>query len=125
MKVTKSFCNEEEELIKFNKSNNIFTYARQKAYKVIADYFSGMNLFMDILEMVAVVAGGYFTYLGKINLGDYAAYILYVKMFIEPIKKLINFTEQYQNGMTGFERFMEIMKEVVYMLIHKTTSKKY
>ena len=113
MKVTKSFCNEEEELNKFNKSNNIFKDARQKAYKVIADYFSGMNLFMDILEMVAVVAGGYFTYLGKINLGDYAAYILYVKMFIEPIKKLINFTEQYQNGMTGFERFMEIMKEDV------------
>ena len=51
MKVTKSFCNEEEELNKFNKSNNIFKDARQKAYKVMADYFSGMNLFMDILEM--------------------------------------------------------------------------
>ena len=49
--------------------------------------------------------------IGNINLGDYAAYILYVKMFIEPYKKLINFTEQYQNGMTGFERFMEIINE--------------
>ena len=113
MKVTKSFCNEEEELKKFTKSNNIFKDARQRAYKVMADYFSGMNLFMDLLEMIALVAGGYFTYLGKINLGDYAAYILYVKMFIDPIKKLINFTEQYQNGMTGFERFIEIINEDV------------
>ena len=113
IKVTKSFCNEKEELEKFNKSNNIFKEARQRAYRVMADYFSGMNFFMDLLEMIALVAGGYFTYLGRINLGDYAAYILYVKMFIEPIKKLINFTEQYQNGMTGFERFMEIMDEDV------------
>ena len=113
IKVTKSFCNEKEELDKFNKSNNIFKNARQRAYRVMADYFSGMNFFMDLLEMIALVAGGYFTYLGRINLGDYAAYILYVKMFIEPIKKLINFTEQYQNGMTGFERFMEIMDEDV------------
>ncbi|MEW9079766.1 ABC transporter ATP-binding protein [Terrisporobacter glycolicus] len=111
MKVTKSFCNEEEELNKFNDRNNIFKSARQTAYRVMADYFSGMNLFMDLLELVALVAGGYFTYLGEINLGDFAAYILYVKMFIEPIKKLINFTEQYQNGMTGFERFMEIIEE--------------
>lgn len=113
MKVTKSFCNEEEELNKFNERNNIFKSARQTAYRVMADYFSGMNLFMDLLELVALVAGGYFTYLGEINLGDFAAYILYVKMFIEPIKKLINFTEQYQNGMTGFERFMEIIEEDV------------
>ena len=113
MKVTKSFCNEKEELRKFNESNNVFKKARQEAYRVMADYFSGMNLFMDLLELVALVAGGYFTYLGQINLGDFAAYILYVKMFIEPIKKLINFTEQYQNGMTGFERFMEIINEDV------------
>ncbi|MGL5694678.1 MAG: ABC transporter ATP-binding protein, partial [Peptostreptococcaceae bacterium] len=111
MRVTKSFCNEKEELKKFNESNNIFKKARESAYKVMADYFSGMNLFMDILELVALSAGGYFTYLGKINLGDFVAYLLYVKMFIEPIKKLINFTEQYQSGMTGFERFMEVINE--------------
>ena len=111
MKVTKSFCNENEELNKFNKSNSVFKIARESAYKVMADYFSGMNLFMDILELVALIAGGYFAYIGKISLGDFTAYLLYVKMFIEPIKKLINFTEQYQSGMTGFERFMEIVNE--------------
>lgn len=111
MKVTKSFCNEKEELKKFNSSNSIFKVARESAYKVMADYFSGMNLFMDILELIALIAGGYFAYIGKITLGDFTAYLLYVKMFIEPIKKLINFTEQYQSGMTGFERFMEIVNE--------------
>ena len=111
MKVTKSFCNEKEELKKFNNSNSIFKIARESAYKVMADYFSGMNLFMDVLELIALIAGGYFAYIGKITLGDFTAYLLYVKMFIEPIKKLINFTEQYQSGMTGFERFMEIVNE--------------
>ena len=111
MKVTKSFCNEHEELKKFNRSNGVFKVARESAYKVMADYFSGMNLFMDILELVALIAGGYFAYIGKISLGDFTAYLLYVKRFIEPIKKLINFTEQYQSGMTGFERFMEIVNE--------------
>ncbi|RDY23371.1 ABC transporter ATP-binding protein [Romboutsia maritimum] len=111
MKVTKSFCTENEELKKFIESNDVFKKARESAYKVMAEYFSGMNLFMDILELIALVAGGYFTYLGKITIGDFAAYILYVKMFIEPIKKLINFTEQYQSGMTGFERFTEIINE--------------
>ena len=111
MKVTKSFCNENEELKKFNKTNNVFKIARESAYKVMADYFSGMNLFMDILELISLIAGGYFAYIGKITLGDFTAYLLYVKMFIDPIKKLINFTEQYQSGMTGFERFMEIINE--------------
>ena len=111
MKVTKSFCNENEELNKFNKTNNVFKMARESAYKVMADYFSGMNLFMDTLELISLIAGGYFAYVGKISLGDFTAYLLYVKMFIDPIKKLINFTEQYQSGMTGFERFMEIINE--------------
>ncbi|MEF9991723.1 MAG: ABC transporter ATP-binding protein [Romboutsia sp.] len=111
MKVTKSFCTEEEELKKFNESNNIFKKAREGSYKVMAQYFSGMFLLIDILELIVLIIAGYFTYMNRITLGDFAAYILYVKMFIQPIRKLINFTEQYQNGMTGFERFMEIINE--------------
>ena len=111
MRVTKSFCTEEEELKKFNESNNIFRHARESAYKVMAQYFSGMFLFIDVLELVVLIVAGYFTYMNYINLGDFAAYLLYVKMFIQPIRKLINFTEQYQNGMTGFERFTEIINE--------------
>ena len=113
MKVTKSFCTEKEELEKFNNSNNVFRHARESAYKVMGHYFSGMNLFMDILGLVALICAGYFTFQGKITLGDFTAYLLYVNMFVQPIKKLINFMEQYQSGMTGFERFIEIMNQEV------------
>ena len=113
MKVTKSFCTEDEELEKFDKINNIFKDAREESYKAMAEYFSGMNFFMDLLEWIAMILGGYYTYVGRITIGDFAAYILYVKMFIEPMKKLVNFTEQYQNGMTGFKRFKEIMDEEI------------
>ncbi|WP_250675571.1 ABC transporter ATP-binding protein [Paraclostridium ghonii] len=111
MRVTKSFCTEKEELEKFDESNNIFKYAREGAYKVMAQYFSGMFLLIDFLNLVVLIVGGYFAYMNYINLGDFAAYLLYVNMFIQPIRKLINFTEQYQNGMTGFERFSEIINE--------------
>ncbi|MDK2562604.1 ABC transporter ATP-binding protein [Romboutsia sedimentorum] len=113
MKVTKSFGTQNEELGKFNKSNNIFKHARESAYKVMAHYFSGMFLLIDILELIVLIIAGYFTYMNTITLGDFAAYLLYVKMFIQPIRKLINFTEQYQNGMTGFERFSEIINEEI------------
>lgn len=113
MKVTKSFCTENEELKKFDKINNVFKDAREESYKAMAEYFSGMNFFMDFLEWIAMIAGGYYTYVGRITLGDFAAYILYVKMFLQPMKKLVNFTEQYQNGMTGFKRFKEIMDQEV------------
>ena len=111
MKVTKSFCTEKEELEKFNESNQIFKKAREGAYKVMAQYFSGMFLLIDILELIVLIVAGYFTYMGYITIGDFTAYLLYVKTFIQPLRKLINFTEQYQNGMTGFERFMEIINE--------------
>ena len=111
MKVTKSFCTEKEELEKFNKSNRIFKKAREASYKVMGQYFSGMFLLIDILELVVLIVAGYFTYMDYITLGDFTAYLLYVKMFIQPLRKLINFTEQYQNAMTGFERFMEIINE--------------
>lgn len=111
MRVTKSFCTEKEELEKFNETNDIFRHAREGAYKVMAEYFSGMFLFIDILNLVVLIVAGYFTYMNYINLGDFAAYLLYVNLFIQPIRKLINFTEQYQNGMTGFERFSEIINE--------------
>ena len=111
IRVTKSFCNEEEELKKMEESNNIFKKAREKAYRVMAGYFSGMFFGTDFLELVVLIVAGYFTYMDYITLGDFAAYLLYVKMFMQPIRKLINFTEQYQNGMTGFERFMEIINQ--------------
>ena len=111
MRVTKSFCTENKELEKFNEINGVFKNVRENAYKVMGHYFSGMNFFMDMLGLVSLIAAGYFTFKGKITLGDFTAYLLYVNMFVQPIRRLINFMEQYQNGMTGFERFIEIMEQ--------------
>ncbi|MGL5821680.1 MAG: ABC transporter ATP-binding protein, partial [Sarcina sp.] len=90
VRVTKSFSNRTYEIEKFDISNGIFKNAREKAYKVMAEYFSGMFLFIDMLELIVLIAAGYFTYIGKITIGDLAAYILYIKMFLQPIRKLVN-----------------------------------
>ncbi|MDK0814404.1 ABC transporter ATP-binding protein [Clostridium perfringens] len=111
VRVTKSFGNKSYEMEKFDKSNDIFKKAREHAYKAMAEYFSGMFFLVDMLELIVLIAAGYFTYLGKINVGDFAAYLLYIKMFLQPIRKLINFNEMFQNGMSGFERYEEIMNE--------------
>ncbi|XZK75525.1 ABC transporter ATP-binding protein [Clostridium perfringens] len=111
VRVTKSFGNKSYEMEKFDKSNGIFKKAREHAYKAMAEYFSGMFFLVDMLELIVLIAAGYFTYLGKINVGDFAAYLLYIKMFLQPIRKLINFNEMFQNGMSGLERYEEIMNE--------------
>ncbi|ELC8365018.1 ABC transporter ATP-binding protein [Clostridium perfringens] len=111
VRVTKSFGNKAYEMEKFDKSNGIFKKAREHAYKAMAEYFSGMFFLVDMLELIVLIAAGYFTYLAKINVGDFAAYLLYIKMFLQPIRKLINFNEMFQNGMSGFERYEEIMNE--------------
>ena len=111
VRVTKSFGNKAYEMEKFDKSNGIFKKAREHAYKAMAEYFSGMFFLVDMLELIVLIAAGYFTYLGKINVGDFSAYLLYIKMFLQPIRKLINFNEMFQNGMSGFERYEEIMNE--------------
>ncbi|MDR1773838.1 MAG: ABC transporter ATP-binding protein/permease [Clostridioides sp.] len=113
MKVTKSFCTEKQELKKFKNTNKTFISAKRKSYKAMAEYYSGMIFYMDFLQWVVLIAGGFFAYYGRINLGDYVGYLLYVSMFIQPLRKLINFTEQYQNGITGFQRFEEIMSQEI------------
>jgi ATP-binding cassette subfamily B protein len=64
----------------------------------------------NILNIITLSVGGFFVYRGYINIGDLVAYLLYINFFLQPIRKLTNFTQQFQNGMTGFERFVEIMK---------------
>lgn len=110
VRVTKSFCTDELEMEKFKKGNALFVKARELSYKVMGQYYASMNFWTDLLELVALVAAGYFVLRDWINIGDFAAFILYIKMFIQPIKKLVNFTEQYQNGITGFQRFLELME---------------
>lgn len=111
MRVSRSFGSHENELEKFQNGNMRFSKAREGAYKCMAEYFSGAVFSIDMLDYICLIVGGLFTYKGIITIGDFMAYMLYIKMFTQPIKKLINFMEQYQNGMTGFKRFTELMDE--------------
>ncbi|MBE6054107.1 MAG: ABC transporter ATP-binding protein [Clostridium sartagoforme] len=113
IRITKAFVSHEYEIDKFKRGNNRFKKARAKAYKVMAEYGAGVGFGIDILDYISLIAGGIFTYLGLINLGDFFAYLLYIKLFTQPIKKLVSFMEQYQNGMTGFKRFISIIDEEV------------
>ena len=111
IRVSKAFVNKDEELKKFKKSNSSFKEAREKAYKVMAEYMSGMTFLIDLLDYFVLIFGAIFTYQGRINFGDFLAYLLYIRIFSQPIKKLVAFVEQYQNGMSGFKRFNEILNE--------------
>lgn len=113
IRITKAFVSHNHEINKFESGNNRFKRARSKAYKVMAEYFAGVGFGIDILDYISLIAGGIFTYFNIINLGDFFAYLLYIKLFTQPIKKLVNFMEQYQNGMTGFKRFAAIIDEEV------------
>lgn len=113
IRVAKAFTNASFEEAKFKEGNHGFIKARSKAYKAMGQFHSGTGFIMDLLNVVVIIAGGIYTYKGIINYGDLVAYIMFVNMFINPIKKLINFMEQYQNGMTGFTRFCELIDEEV------------
>lgn len=109
IRVSKAFVNTDFELSKFQKGNLSFQKAREIAYKTMAEFFSGTSFILDILNVIVFLAGGLFFYYGKIDIGDFTAFILFVNMFLNPIKRLINFVEQYQSGITGFRRFIDIM----------------
>ncbi|HOK63588.1 MAG TPA: ABC transporter ATP-binding protein, partial [Soehngenia sp.] len=109
IRVAKAFTNEEYEIEKFNEGNEAFSDARRNSYKIMAEFTSGINLMSSILNLLVISVGGYFVYLKLIDLGDLFAYTLYVNFFMQPIRRLTEFTQQYQDGMTGFERFLEVM----------------
>ncbi|MBQ6820607.1 MAG: ABC transporter ATP-binding protein [Clostridium sp.] len=113
IRTTKAFAAHKYEINKFSKGNDKFKEARSKAYKVMGEYSSGVGFAIDILDYISLIAGGIFTYIELINIGDFFAYLLYIKLFTQPIKKLVSFMEQYQNGMTGFKRFIDILDEDV------------
>ena len=111
IRVTKAFDNAQRETEKFEEGNKQFTTARDDAYKAMGRFHAMTAFITDIFNVVVLIAGGFFLYNGKIAFGDYSAFIVSVNLFIGPVKTLIGFMEQYQNGVTGFERFLEIMDE--------------
>lgn len=109
IRVTKAFTNAEKEMEKFEVGNGEFVEARRQAYKAMGQFHSSTSFITDVFNVLVLIFGGLFLYAGKINFGDYSAFVVSIHLFLTPVTTLINFMEQYQNGVTGFERFLEIM----------------
>ncbi len=109
IRVTKAFTNSDKECEKFDKSNGLFVSASRKAYRAMAQFFSSTSFVTDVFNVIILIAGGLFLYNGRISFGDYSTFIVSVNLFISPVTTLIQFVEQYQDGVTGFRRFIEII----------------
>ena len=109
IRVVKSFANEEVELGKFEEGNQGFLAAKKNSYIYMAGYHSGLGALTTLITIVVLAAGAVLITHGQVNVTDLITFLLYINTFTEPVKKLINFTEQFQNGYTGYERFMEMM----------------
>ena len=109
IRVTKAFTNADKELEKFEVGNDAFVEASRKSYHAMAQFFASTSFVTDIFNVIILIAGGLFLYNGRINFADYSTFIVSVNLFITPVNTLINFVEQYQNGVSGFRRFLEIL----------------
>lgn len=109
IRVVKSFANEEIEQRKFEKGNEEFLMTKEDSYTIMGRFFSGNNFLQGILYLSVLILGGVFLHLDRITTSDLVAYILFINVFLNPIDRIVNFTETFQRGMTGFERFLEIM----------------
>ena len=111
MRVSRSYTAASHENRKFDSANERFKLARGRAYREMGKFHSSLTLFNDLLYLIVLVAGGLFFFYGRISIGDFTKYILFITMFLKPINRLVNIFEQLQNGMTGFQRFVEIMDQ--------------
>lgn len=111
IRVTKAFSNSQKEAEKFETGNNAYVEARRKSYKYMGLFHSSTSFITDVFNVVCLLSGGIFLYNGEISFGDYSTFIVSINLFISPVTTLIQFMEQFQNGVTGFERFLEIMDE--------------
>ena len=109
IRVSRAYGAEAHECEKFEKGNAAFVRAKSGQYKVMGQFFSSMNFFMDFLYFAVLLAGGLFFYYNKINAGEFTAFVLYITTLISPIRTLVSIYEQIQDGMTGFKRFCDIM----------------
>ncbi|MBR3607089.1 MAG: ABC transporter ATP-binding protein [Lachnospiraceae bacterium] len=108
-KVVKAFANEEVEKEKFEQDNGKFLEIKKESYRYMARFQTSVKIFDGLMYLIVLVAGGIFMIKGWILPGDLVAYLLYVSTLIATIRRIIEFFEQFQRGMTGIERFLEIM----------------
>ena len=112
IRVVKSFSNEDVENAKFKVGNDGFLSAKRDSYKYMGIFQSGVGVFTTLIQVSVILTGGYLIAKDMISVSDMVTFLLYIGVFTEPIKTLVDFTEQFQNGYTGFERFQEIMNIV-------------
>lgn len=109
IRVTKAFTNADKEMEKFQVGNEQFVEASRKSYMAMGMFHSSTSFVTDVFNVIILIAGGLFLYGGRINFADYSTFIVSVNLFINPVNTLIGFMEQFQNGTTGFKRFLEIL----------------
>lgn len=109
IRVVKSFGNEEIEEEKFKAGNDGFLDAKKDSYRYMGGYHAGLGAFTTLIQLVVIVTGAILITKDMVTVTDLITFLLYINIFTEPVKTLIDFTEQFQNGYTGFERFMEIL----------------
>ncbi len=112
IRVVKSFANEDLEREKFCSSNLQFLESKVNSYRLMGSFHAGNGFFQGLLYMAVLVSGGYFVADGTLQVADLAVYALYIGIFMNPIDVLINFTEQFQKGYSGFKRFQEVVDTV-------------
>ena len=109
IRVVKSFANEKEEMRKFQRGNDRFVDSKKTSYQYMGAYNSGMGAFTTMITITVLLAGAYYMTRGTMPVEDLVTVLLYINNFTDPVKKLITFTEQFQNGYSGYSRFLEIM----------------
>ena len=109
IRVVKSFANEEIENQKFKVGNDGFLSAKKNSYHYMGSFHAGLGAFTTLIQVNVILAGAYMIAKGTVNVSDLVTFLLYISVFTEPVRTLIDFTEQFQNGYTGFERFVEMI----------------
>ncbi len=109
IRVVKSFANEAIENEKFREGNEGFLSAKKNSYHYMGHFSAGMGAFTTLIQVSVIVFGAVLIAYGRVDAADLVTFVLYISVFTEPVRTLIDFTEQFQNGYTGFERYSEIM----------------
>lgn len=109
IRVVKSFANEDVEMEKFLIGNDGFLNAKRDSYKYMGGFHAGLGAFTTLITIVVLVGGALFVTTKEVNVSDLVTFVLYIGIFTEPVRKLINFAETFLNGYSGYERFREIM----------------
>lgn len=110
IRVVKSFANEEIENRKFKVGNDGFLSAKKNSYHYMGSFQAGLGAFTTLIQVNVIIVGSILIAKGNVSISDLVTFLLYISVFTEPVRTLIDFTEQFQNGYTGFERFCEIME---------------